>query len=213
MLGSWPGGKDLGRKKYRPGWVMKKEYAFLFILIAFVSGIVVGVIATVLYEEKMPALPSSIKPPASSPAPAVTADVQQQISILQGTLKENPKNLKALIELGNLYFDTDQFDSAIRTYARALELDPRNADVRTDMGIMYRRKGDPDRAIAEFKKAAQDNPKHANSRYNMGVALLHGKGDIRGAIKAWEDYLKVEPAGPRAENIRNQMEKMRSMAK
>jgi len=189
---------------------MKKEYAFLFILIAFVAGIVVVVIATVLYEEKMPALPSPIKPPASFPAPAVTADVQQQISILRGKLKEDPKNLKALVELGNLYFDTDQFDPAIRTYARALELDPRNADVRTDMGIMYRRKGDADRAIAEFKKAAQDDPRHANSRYNTGVALLHDKGDIRGAIKAWEDYLKVEPAGPRAENIRGQMEKNRN---
>ena len=70
-----------------------------------------------------------------------------------------------------------------------------------------------DRAIAEFKKAAQDDPKHVNSRYNMGVVFLHDKGDMKGAIKAWEDYLKVEPAGPRAENIRNQMEKMRSMAK
>ena len=203
---------NIGKKIY-PGRIMKKEYAFLFILIAFVAGIVVGVIATVFYEEKMPALPPSIKPPASSPAPVVTADVQKQISMLQGILKEDPKNLKALVELGNLYFDTDQFDPAIRTYARVLELDPRNADVRTDMGIMYRRKGDPDRAIAEFKKAAQDDPKHVNSRYNMGVVFLHDKGDMKGAIKAWEDYLKVEPAGPRAENIRNQLEKMRSMAK
>ena len=133
--------------------------------------------------------------------------------MLQGILKDDPKNLKALVELGNLYFDTDQFDSAIQFYARALEIDPKNPDVRTDMGIMYRRKGDPDRAIAEFKKAAQGDPKHVNSRYNMGVVLLHDKADIKGAIQAWEEFLKVEPAGPRAENIRNQMEKMRSMAK
>jgi cytochrome c-type biogenesis protein CcmH/NrfG len=133
--------------------------------------------------------------------------------MLQGILKEDPKNLKALVDLGNLYFDTDQIDSAIQVYSRALELDPKNADVRTDMGIMYRRKGDPDRAISEFKKAAQDDPKHVNSRYNMGVVLLHDKADIKGAIQAWEQFLKVEPTGPRAENIRNQMEKMRNMAK
>jgi cytochrome c-type biogenesis protein CcmH/NrfG len=192
---------------------MKKEYAFLFVLIAFVAGIVVGVIATVFYEDKLPALPASIKPSASSPAPAVTADVQKQISMLQGVLKEDPKNLKALIELGNLYFDADQIDRAIQAYSKALEIDPRNADVRTDLGIMYRRKGDPDRAIAEFRKAAQDDPRHVNSRYNMGVVFLHDKGDIKGAIEAWEEYLKLEPTGPRAENIRNQMEKMRSMAK
>ena len=165
---------------------MKKEYAFLFIAIAFVAGIVTGVIATVLYEEKMPVPPPSITPSQSSRAPANVADVQKQISMLQGILKEDPKNLKALVELGNLYFDAEQFDSAIQYYARALELEPKNPDVRTDMGIMYRRKEDPERALAEFKKAAQDDPKHVNSRYNMGVVLLHDKADIKGAIKAWE---------------------------
>ena len=192
---------------------MKKEYAFLFIAIAFVAGIVAGVIATVLYEEKMPPIPSSITPPQPAPAPALSPDVQNQISTLKSILKEDPKNLKALMELGNLYFDSEQIDPAIQTYSKALELDPKNPDARTDMGIMYRRKGDPDRAIAEFRRAAQDDPKHVNSRYNLGVVFLHDKGDIKGAINAWEDFLKVEPAGPRADNIRNQMEKMKGMAK
>lgn len=192
---------------------MKKEHALLFIAIAFVVGIVVGVIATVFYEEKTPLIPTSIKPPASPAAPALNADAQKQISILQSILKDDPKNLKALIELGNLYFDAEQFDPAIQVYSKALEIEPRNADVRTDMGIMFRRKGDFDRAIAEFKKAAENDPKHVNSRYNLGVVLLHDKGDVNGAIKAWEEFLKIEPAGPRAENIRNQMEKMKGMAK
>ncbi|NWF54671.1 MAG: tetratricopeptide repeat protein [Syntrophaceae bacterium] len=192
---------------------MIKENAYLFIAVAFVAGIVAGVIFTVYHEERMPHLPPSVKSSPSSPAPGIPGDIQKQISFLQSLVKEDPQNLKALVELGNLYFDMDQYDSAIRFYARALELDPKNADVRTDMGIMYRRKGDPDRAIAEFKKAAQDDPKHVNSRYNTGVVLLHDKGDIKGAIQAWEEFLKVEPSGPRAENIRNQMEKMKSMAK
>jgi cytochrome c-type biogenesis protein CcmH/NrfG len=192
---------------------MKKGYAFLFIVIAFVAGIVVGVIVTVLHEESIPTAPFSIKPPAPTSAPALNADTQKQISTLQSILKEDPKNLKALIELGNLYFDAEQFDPAIRAYSQALEVDPKNADVRTDMGIMFRRKGDFDRAIAEFKKAGEDDPKHVNSRYNLGVVLLHDKGDLKGAIKAWEEYLKVDNTSPRAENIRNQLEKMKGMVK
>ena len=74
-------------------------------------------------------------------------------------------------------------------------------------------KGEYDRAIAEFEKAAEANPKHVNSRYNLGIVLLHDKGDIKGAIKAWEDYLRVEPTGPSADNIRNQMGKMKGMVK
>ena len=192
---------------------MKKEYAFIFIAIAFVAGIVVGVIAAVSYEEKMPPLPSSIKPSQSAPAPALTPDIQSQISTLKSILKEDPKNLKALVELGNIYFDSEQLDPAIQTYSKALELDPKNPNIRTDMGIMYRKKGDPDRAMAEFKRAAQDDPKHVNSRYNIGVVLLHDKGDIKGAIAAWEDFLKVEPAGERADTIRQRLVQLRSMAK
>ena len=193
---------------------MKKEYAFLSIAIAFVAGIVVGVIAAVYYEDKAPLIPPAVKQPTSSAAPAaLPADLQKQIDTLRSILRDDPKNLKVLIQLGNLYFDTGQFDQAIENYSKALEIDPKNADVRTDLGIMYRKKGEYDRAIAEFEKAAEANPKHVNSRYNLGIVLLHDKGDIKGAIKAWEDYLRVEPTGPRADNIRNQMGKMKGMVK
>lgn len=191
---------------------MKKEYAYLSIAIAFVAGIVVGVIAAVSYEDKTPIIPPPVKQTTSSPAPAAPpADLQKQVDTLRSMLKDDPKNLNVLIQLGNLYFDADQFSQAIEVYSRALEIDPKNADVHTDMGIMYRKKRDFDRAIAEFKKAAELDPKHVNSRYNLGIVLLHDKQDIKGAIKAWEDYLRVEPTGPRADNIRNQMDKMKAM--
>ena len=193
---------------------MKKEYAYLSIAIAFIAGIVVGVIAAVYYEDKTPIIPPPVKQSTSSPAPAAPpADLQKQIDTLRSMLKDDPKNLNVLIQLGNLYFDAEQFNEAIEAYSRVLEIDPKNADVRTDMGIMYRKKRDYDRAIAEFKKAAEVDPRHVNSRYNLGIVLLHDKQDIKGAIKAWEDYLRVEPTGPRAENIRNQMDKMKAMVK
>jgi hypothetical protein len=47
----------------------------------------------------------------------------------------------------------------------------------------------------------------------LGVILFHDKGDLKGAIEAWEDYLKVDPHSPRAENIRIQLRKMKVMAK
>lgn len=193
---------------------MKKEYAFLSIAIAFIAGIVVGVMAAVYYEDKAPLIPPAVKQPTSSSAPAAPpADVQKQIDTLQSILKDDPKNLNALIQMGNLYFDAEQFNQAIETYSKVLQIEPKNADVRTDLGIMYRKKGDYDRAIAEFKRAAEMAPKHVNSRYNLGIVLLHDKGDIKGAIKAWEDFLRVEPTGPRADNIRNQMDKMKAMVK
>ena len=193
---------------------MKKGIAYLLIALAFIAGMVAGVVLTVLHEEKTPPPPAAGKPSSTANVPSPpTADFSKQIDALQAILKQDPRNLKALVELGNIYFDTDQAEKAIETYTKALQIDPNNSDVRTDMGIMYRKKGDFDRAISEFKKAAQADPAHVNSRYNLGVVLLHDKGDIKGAVAAWEDYLRVEPNGPRAENIRAQMGKMREMIK
>jgi tetratricopeptide (TPR) repeat protein len=79
------------------------------------------------------------------------------------------------------------------------------------MGIMYRGIGDFDRAIEEFKKAAQNDPKHLNSRYNIGIVLLHDKQDINGAIKAWEEYLKVDSNSERAQRLKAQIERMKTM--
>jgi cytochrome c-type biogenesis protein CcmH/NrfG len=193
---------------------MNRGMAYLSIVAAFIAGIVVGVVVTVFHEEKTPSPPAAISPPSATNVPSPPApDLSKQIEALQGILKEDPRNLKALIELGNVYFDTDQAEKAIEAYSKALQIEPNNSDVRTDLGIMFRKKGDFDRAVSEFKKAAQTDPGHVNSRYNLGVVLLHDKGDVKGAVAAWEDYLKVEPAGPRAENIRTQMGKMREMIK
>jgi len=130
---------------------------------------------------------------------------------LKEIVKKDPKNLPAWVELGNIYFDTDQPKEAIEAYSQYLAIKPDNPDVRTDMGIMYRKLGQFDKAIEEFRKAAQSDPKHANSRYNIGLVLLHDKQDIKGAVNAWEDYLKVDPNSQRAQRIRAQIEKMKAM--
>ncbi len=208
---------------------MKKESVILYVAIALVVGFVGGVTVGILWMTKgaekvamvqkpqmaQPGLPMQGPPvqgPAASAPPARdSVEVASQIKTLQEIVKKDPKNLPALVELGNLYFDTDQPKEAIDAYSRYLAVKPDNADVRTDMGIMYRKLGQFDRAIEEFKKAAQSDPKHANSRYNTGLVLLHDKGDMKDAIKAWEDYLKVDPNSERAQRIKAQIEKMKTM--
>jgi tetratricopeptide (TPR) repeat protein len=138
--------------------------------------------------------------------------VASQIQTLKDIVKKDPKNLPAWVELGNLYFDSDQPKEAIEAYGHYLSAKPENPDVRTDMGIMYRKLGQFDRALEEFRKAAQGDPKHVNSRYNIGLVLLHDKQDIGGAIKAWEEYLKVDSNSERAQRIRAQIEKMKAMS-
>ncbi len=116
-----------------------------------------------------------------------------QIKTLESRVEENPANVEAWTSLGNLYFDTDQYEKAIAAYLQSLQLDPRDADVWTDIGIMYRRNGEPDKAIEAFERAIKEDPKHENARLNKGVVLMHDLNDREGAIQAWEALLEVNP--------------------
>jgi cytochrome c-type biogenesis protein CcmH/NrfG len=204
---------------------MKKETVILYVVIALVVGFVGGVTVGILWMtkggEKVAMVQKPVMAPQGALSPALPAaapparnsvEVASQIQTLKEIVKKDPKNLPAWVELGNLYFDSDRPKEAIEAYSRYLAAKPDNPDVRTDMGIMYRKLGQPDRALEEFRKAAQSDPKHANSRYDIGVVLLHDKHDIKGAVTAWEDYLKVDPNSERAQRIRAQIEKMKAMA-
>ncbi len=197
---------------------MKKETVILVVVIAFLAGFVSGATVAILKGKKgdqAPRLPQKAQmapqeaPPPSGPPPA---EVSLKIDGLKEIVKKDPKNLAAWAELGNLYFDANQPQEAIKAYTEYLKLKPDNPDVRTDLGIMYRNTGETDKAIEEFKKAAQLDPKHVNSRYNLGLVLLHDKRDMKTAIKAWEDYLRVDPNSERAQRLKAQLEKMKKMA-
>jgi cytochrome c-type biogenesis protein CcmH/NrfG len=199
---------------------MKKETVILIVVIAFLVGFISGATVAILrgtkgaektamVQKPQMALPGA--PAPAAPPPRDSIEATSQIQTLKEIVKKDPKNLPAWVELGNLYFDTDQPKEAIEAYSHYLAAKPDNPDVRTDMGIMYRKLGQFDMALEEFRKAARSDPKHVNSRYNIGLVLLHDKQDIQGAIKAWEEYLKVDPNSERAQRIRAQIEKMKSM--
>jgi cytochrome c-type biogenesis protein CcmH/NrfG len=200
---------------------MKKETVILIVVIAFLVGFISGATVAILRGTKgaektaMVQKPQMAPPGAPAPTPAPpprdSIETASQIQTLKEIVKKDPKNLPALVELGNLYFDTDQPNEAIDAYSRYLAVKPDNPDVRTDMGIMYRKLGQFDKAIEEFRKAARSDPKHVNSRYNIGLVLLHDKQDMQGAIKAWEEYLKVDTSSERSKRIKTQIEKMKSM--
>jgi len=136
-----------------------------------------------------PALGQPVMQQAINPAQALDTTTRPLLARLQS----NPKDVAALVELGNIYFDANQFGQAIPYYTRALNETPHNPDVRTDMGIAYFYSGDADRALKEFDIALKDDPRHTQTLFNVGVVRQQGKKDPKGAIAAWEQLLKIDP--------------------
>jgi len=168
---------------------VRKETFWLVTLLALAVGFFGGVMFGV-FKSDTAAVPGR---PAPSPARAPDSDKSNMISALEKETQSNPGNLEAWVELGNAYFDSEQYEKSIAAYRKSLEINPNNANVWTDMGVMYRRNGNPQEAINAFDKAIEVDPKHEVSRMNKGIVLLHDLKDTDGAIKAWEGLLEINP--------------------
>jgi tetratricopeptide (TPR) repeat protein len=149
------------------------------------------------------------EPPPVGEGETINLNALSQIENYKEILKKDPNNLQALINIGNLYFDTRQDLLAIEHYRKALAMDPRNGNVRTDMAVCFRRIGNPDRAIEELKKAISMDPRHAQSRYNLGIILINDKNDIEGGIRAWEALLENIQGYPYRDSLRAEIARMR----
>ena len=174
------------------GQYVRKETLYLISLLCLAVGFFGGVVFGV-FNSDTPLPGQSAGPVQSAPVPQSNIDLSANISMLENAVAANPNNVNAWIELGNNYFDTNQYEKSIQAYRKALELNPNNANVWTDMGVMYRRAGKPQEAITAFDKAIEVDPKHETSRFNKGIVLMHDLKDIPGAIKAWEGLLQVNP--------------------
>ncbi len=167
---------------------IKTENTLLLTLIALTIGFVGGVVFGVY--KSGPAMPSFGQMPSGANA---FAEHAAEIESLKKVTAEHPDDVESWIELGHLYFDTNQLQKAISTYEQALKINPDNADVLTDLGVMYRRAGNPKEAVAKFDQAIAVSPSHEISRFNKGIVLMHDLEDAPGAVEAWRELIKVNP--------------------
>ncbi|MBZ5527578.1 MAG: tetratricopeptide repeat protein [Acidobacteriia bacterium] len=141
-------------------------------------------------------------PAAGGGAQQVSPEVLQSMAApLVAAVKANPKDVKALTQLGNLYYDHKQFKEAVEYYRRASEMDPQNPDLRTDLGTAKWFLGSADKALAEYAKVLAVRPNYAPTLMNLGIVRMEGLKDYKGAIAAWKKLLETNPSFPRRQSI------------
>jgi len=179
-----------------------------YLLAAF--SLLLGVALGYLFRGSAPAAQAAAAPAAiaqqdSSYQRGQQADVQaalaQNAAPLLDAVNKDPKDFDSLVKLGNVYYDGQQYPSAIQYYEKALAIHPENPDVRTDMGTAYWYTGNADKAIAEMETSLKYQAGHPQSLFNLGWVRWQGKGDAKGAVDAWEKLLKSNPNYPQKEQV------------
>jgi tetratricopeptide (TPR) repeat protein len=179
------------------------------------AGVFLGLVAGWLMGSQQPArkaapaasaAPPAAQEPQARPATLDTAEVARYRAIAD----RDPSNATPRIQLGNLYFDAEQYTDAIAWYEKALELDPTNADVSTDLGVSYYYTNQPDRALAQFKRSLAIDPKHTKTMLNEGIVLAFGKQDLEGASRAWQRVVDLAPNTPEGQAARRALDSMKA---
>ena len=189
----------MAKEDVQKGYVKTNTMLLVSILslsIGFLGGIVLSAYKSRSAVQVSTPIPQQQAPPQQQQAFSTQGSSAKEVSripTLEKEVSSNPENIQAWIQLGNLYFDTQQVKKAIRAYEKSMSIDPNNADVQTDLGVMYRRNGQPEKAVEAFDQAIRINPRHEISRFNKGIVLMHDLNDAKGAMQSWEELVQMNP--------------------
>ena len=187
-----------------------KSDAIAYVIAGMAFGTILGwVIGTQQVRRAAPP-PAAATAPSQSGASSTTQQPpvldQARVDQLKQTISTNPKNVDALIQLGNTYFDAERWDDAIAWYKQAVALDPKNADASTDLGVSYYYSNRADEALAQFEHSLKISPTHTKTLLNKGIVLAFGKQDLRGAQAEWEKVVSLAPNSPEGQAARRALE-------
>ena len=195
--------------------------AYILAVFCLVLGVALGYL---FRGSASPASETTVAPRAndSAASPSTQAQVtpaqqkemlNQSVAPLLETLKTNPDDVDTIVKVGNLYYDGQQYQEAVKYYRLAAKNQPKNADLLTDLGTSLWYTGDADGAIAEFQKALKYQPDHPGTLFNLGIVRWQGKSDPKGAVEAWEELLQKNPNYPQKQQLQEYIEKAKQHSK
>ncbi|MDH4066370.1 MAG: tetratricopeptide repeat protein [Acidobacteriota bacterium] len=130
----------------------------------------------------------------------------ERVRALQAVAQQNPGDAEPRVQLGNVYFDAEQYPDAITWYEQAVAIANSDPNVSTDLGVAYYYTNQPDRAIRQFEHSLSLDPKHTKTWLNMGIVRAFGKQDLKGAAEAWEQVVAIAPNSPEGQAAKKGLE-------
>jgi tetratricopeptide (TPR) repeat protein len=195
-----------------------KSDAIAFGIAGVFFGLIAGwIIGTQQGSGRPPVQPTAQSAPAASSGGASAGQQtraavldETQVAALKSVAEREPSNAKPRIELGNMYFDAERYDDAIKWYSEAVKLQPNDVNVSTDLGVSYYYMNQPDKALAQFEHSLKIDPRHAKTLLNVGIVRAFGKQDLESASKAWEEVIRLAPNSPEAQAAKRALDSMKS---
>ncbi len=139
-----------------------------------VLGLLIGlvVLAAVLFGRYgLPGRGGTGETPAAAQQNALIPLDTARVAQLMTEVQLDAKNKDALFELGERYFEANEWQSAIDWLTKLVAIDPNNTPAQTDIGTANFNLGRPDVAKASWLRVLEIAPNDVQAHYNLG--FLH----------------------------------------
>lgn len=199
-----------------PPWLTWGGLALAFLLVGFGLGLLVTRWNS-LTGEPAPGPPAAVLEetrtanPGDETGAGQSADTSARIADLKARLAVNPQETSTRLALAHLYLDTSGFAEAITLYQEVLRQEPENPDALMHMGTILLRGGHGEEALRSLERALKKDPRSAHALWDKAQVQATLLGDTAGAIRTWEQFLKVAPGPEDAARVRQMMSEARSL--
>ena len=116
--------------------------------------------------------------------PALAARKYQQ------TIRQNPKDSRAHVNLGRLYARDGQVARAERHWRQAIKVNPNDARAYNLLGGVHVRRREYDKAIVYYQRAVEADPEYANAHWNLATACRQ-QGMTEVAARHYRRYIAL----------------------
>lgn len=128
-------------------------------------------------------------------------ELGEAAEVLTQGLEHHPRYVAAMVSLGRIQLETDQFSDAERSFARALELDPENAVAARLIGETAEKAGELVRAIKAFKLARALTPGDVELEERIQKIERRLAGDIDDGPRVAEEASGIPERGVPVEPV------------
>lgn len=143
--------------------------------------------------------------PAGAAASAAGGPSGDRLADLTQAVDRDPENPELLMEVGNLYYDRDDWDHAVAFYEKARRKAPKNPNLLSDLGAAHRNRGEFELAEAFFQKARESDPNHWQSLLNWTLLEAYDRRDAKAAQRLFDEVKQRYPEIPQLDRIQEQI--------
>jgi Tfp pilus assembly protein PilF len=123
----------------------------------------------------------------------------------QKVLEKEPGNADILLSIGNCYANRDQADKAMEWYNKIEFEKISDPTVLYNIGTSFTKQSKYEDALKYYKRSIEVQKDFLDGLYQLGLTYL-ALGRNPEAIGPFEDYLKIDPDSPRAEQVKSFLE-------